>query len=124
MHKGGSVIDHHSDESLRPVLREVEHQLDARIAEACRAAPAADETTGRLQKLSETLTVAAEAARTAAAMRRQLRANDSADRKTAGRRAAGEGKRPESPPDDVRRAGTPARGVPTRRAEGMYRDEE
>ena len=53
------MIDHHSDEALRPVLREIEHKLDAQIAEACRSAPAADETTGRLQKLSDTLADAA-----------------------------------------------------------------
>jgi hypothetical protein len=118
------MIDHHSDETLRPVLREIEHKLDAQIAEACRAAPAADETTGRLQKLSDTLASAAESARAAAAMRRQLRTKKSADRGTAGPRANGDGTRPNSPSTDVRRTGTPARGVPARRAEGMYRDEE
>ena len=119
------MIDHQSDETLRPVLREIEHKLDAQIAEACRSAPAAEETTGRLQKLSDTLADAAESARAAAAMRRQLRAKKpAADRGTAGRRATGEGTRPESPPADVRRAGTPARGVPARQAQGMYRDEE
>ena len=117
------MIDRHSDESLRPVLREIEHRLDAQIAEACRAVPAADETTGRLQKLSETLAGAAESARAAAAMRRQLRAKKSADRGTAGPRAPGEGTRRESPPADVRRTGTPAHGVP-RQAKDMYRDEE
>ena len=118
------MIDHHSDETLRPVLREIEHKLDTQIAEACRAAPASDETTGRLQKLSETLAGAAESARAAAAMRRQLRAKKSADRETASRRTASDGTRPESLPADVRRAGTPSRGVSTRRAEGMYRDED
>lgn len=118
------MINHHSDESLKPVLREIEHRLDAQIAEACRAVPAADETTGRLQKLSETLAGAAESARAAAAMRRQLRAKKSADQGTAGPRATGEGTRRESPPADVRRAGTPTHGVPARQAKGMYRDEE
>ena len=118
------MIDHHSDETLRPVLEEVEHKLDAQIAEACRAAPAADETTGRLQKLSETLASAAESARAAAAMRRQIRAKKSGDQATPARRATGNVTRPESPPADVRRAGTPSHGVPARRAEGMYRDEE
>ena len=118
------MIDHHSDETLRPVLREIEHKLDAQISEACRAAPAADETTGRLQKLSETLAGAAESARAAAAMRRQLRATKSAGRGTAAPRASGDGTRPESHSVDVRRTGTPANGVPTRRAGGMYRDEE
>ena len=117
------MIEHHSDETLRPVLREVEHKLDAQIAEACRAAPAADETTGRLQKLSETLSSAAESARAAAAMRRQLRAKKSTDRGTTGRRATGDGTRPESPSADARR-GTPARGLPAHRAKGMYRDED
>ena len=117
------MIDHHSDETLRPVLREIEHKLDTQISEACRSAPAADETTGRLQKLSETLASAAESARAAAAMRRQLRAMKSADRGTAGRRATGDGARPVPPSADVTR-GTPAQGVPTRHAEGMYRDEE
>ena len=117
------MIDHHSDEALRPVLREIEQKLDSQIAEACRAVPAADETTAKLQKLSETLADAAQSARAAAAMRRQLRAKKPADRGSAGRRATGDGIRPEAPSPDVRR-GTPARGVPTRRAEGMYRDEE
>ena len=118
------MIDHHSDETLRPVLREIEHKLDTQIAEACRSAPASDETTGRLQKLSETLAGAAESARTAAAMRRQLRAKKSADRGTSSARATAEGTRPASPSDDVRRAGTPTHGVPARQAQGMYRDEE
>ena len=118
------MIDHHSDETLRPVLREIELKLDAQISEACRAAPAADETTGRLQKLSETLAGAAESARAAAAMRRQLRARKPVDRATPGPRASGDGTRPELPSTDVRRTGTPAHGVPARRAEGMYRDEE
>ena len=118
------MIDHHSDETLRPVLKEIEHKLDTQIAEACRAAPASDETTGRLQRLSETLAGAAESARAAAAMRRQLRAKKSADRGAVGGRSTDEGTRPESPPSDVRRAGTPARGVPARQARGMYRDEE
>ncbi len=118
------MIDHHSDEALRPVLREIEHKLDTQISEACRAAPAADETTGRLQKLSETLAGAAESARAAAAMRRQLRAAKSADRGSTGRRATSDAKRPEPPSADVRQTGTPARGVPVRRAGGMYGDEE
>lgn len=118
------MIDHHSDETLRPVLREIEHKLDTQIAEACRAAPASDETTGQLQRLSETLAGAAESARAAAAMRRQLRAKKSADRGTAGPRTAGEGTRPAPPPGDVRRAGTPTHGVPARQAQGMYREEE
>lgn len=115
------MIDHPSDETLRPVLKQIEHKLDMQIAEACRAAPASDETTGRLQKLSETLAGAAESARAAAAMRRQLRATKSAARGSAGRRATGDA---EAPPADVGRAGTPTHGVPTRRAGGMYRDEE
>ena len=118
------MIDHSSDETLRPVLREIEHRLDTQIAEACRATPASEETTGRLQKLSETLAGAAESARAAAAMRRQLRAKKSADGGTIGRRATGDGARPEAPPTDVRKAGTPPRGVPARQADGMYRDEE
>ena len=118
------MIDHHSDETLKPVLKEIEHKLDAQIAEACRAAPASDETTGRLQKLSETLADAAQSARAAAAMRRQLRAKKPADRGTAARRPTGDGTRPESPSADGRRTGTPSHGVPARRAGGMYGDEE
>lgn len=118
------MIDPRSDDTLRPVLKEIEHRLDAQIAEACRAAPAADETTGRLQRLSETLAGAAESARAAAAMRRRLRAKKSASGDGVGRRAAADGPRPDTPSPDVRRAGTPPRGVATRQADGMYRDEE
>ena len=111
------MIDRRSDDTLRPVLKEIEHQLDEQIAEACRAAPAADETTGRLERLSETLASAAESARAAAAMRRRLRANKSADGGSVGRHAARDGTRPEVPTANVKRAGTPARGVEARQAD-------
>lgn len=111
------MIYHGSDKTLRPVLKQIEQQLDQHIAEACKTPPAAEETTGRLQKLSETLADAAESARAAAALRRQLRANKGADRGNAERRAVRDVPRLESPVTAGRRAGTPARGVEARRAD-------
>ena len=58
---------------LRPVLKQVERELDRRITEACSASAASDETTGELERLSETLSLAAQSARAAASLRRRIR---------------------------------------------------
>ena len=111
------MIDRGSDQTLRPVLKQIEQQLDRHIAEACKAPPAAEETTGQLQRLSETLADAAESARAAAALRRKLRANKGAERGSAERRPVRDAARSEAPVASARRAGTPAHGVEARRAD-------
>lgn len=60
-------------EALKPVLEQVEKQLDERIAETCAADSAKDESTAELEKLSETLTLAAQSAHAAASLRRRIR---------------------------------------------------
>ncbi|MGH7664156.1 MAG: hypothetical protein ACRENI_07675 [Gemmatimonadaceae bacterium] len=60
-------------ETLQPVLKQVEKDLDTKIATACHAEPARDETTAELQRLSDTLAEASQSARAAAALRRRIR---------------------------------------------------
>ena len=60
-------------ESLQPVLRDVEKELDRRVAETCEHQQASQETTGELERFAEQLSVAAQAAKTAAALRRTIR---------------------------------------------------
>ena len=60
-------------ESLQPVLRDVEKELDRRVAETCEHQHASQETTGELERFAEQLSVAAQAAKTAAALRRTIR---------------------------------------------------
>lgn len=60
-------------ESLQPVLRDVENELDRRVAETCDHKQASQETTGELERFAEELSVAAQAAKTAAALRRTIR---------------------------------------------------
>ena len=118
------MIDHGSDDTLRPVLKEIEQKLDRHIAAACSAPPAAEETTGQLQRLSETLADAAESARAAAALRRRLRANNGAERGKADRQTARESIRPAAAASSVRRRGTPARGIEARQADSPEKEKE
>ena len=60
-------------EPLRPVLKHVEEELSNHIAEACGVGDVSEETTGRLERLSDTLYEAAREARAAAALRRRIR---------------------------------------------------
>lgn len=60
-------------EALQPVLRDVENELDRRVAETCEHKHASQETTGQLERFAEELSVAAQAAKTAAALRRTIR---------------------------------------------------
>ena len=60
-------------EALQPVLRDVENELDRRVAETCEHKHASLETTGQLERFAEQLSVAAQAAKTAAALRRTIR---------------------------------------------------
>ena len=61
-------------EPLRPVLKHVEEELANHIAEACTMGDPSEETTGQLERLSDTLYEAAREARAAAALRRRIRA--------------------------------------------------
>ena len=60
-------------DALQPVLRDVENELDRRVAETCEHKHASQETTGQLERFAEQLSVAAQAAKTAAALRRTIR---------------------------------------------------
>ena len=60
-------------EPLRPVLRHVEEELSNHIAEACGMGNVSEESTGQLERLSDTLYEAAREARAAAALRRRIR---------------------------------------------------
>ena len=59
--------------SLRPILQDLEEQIDEKIAEACRVSQAHEETTAELERLGDTLSFAAQAAKTAAQLRRRIR---------------------------------------------------
>ena len=63
-------------EPLRPVLKHVEEELTNHIAEACGMGKVSDESTGQLERLSDTLYEAAREARAAAALRRRIRATE------------------------------------------------
>ena len=60
-------------EPLRPVLNHVEDELRLHLADAC-GKNVREETTGELERLSDTLYEAAREARAAAALRRRIRA--------------------------------------------------
>ena len=62
-------------EPLRPVLKHVEEELSNHIAEACGVGDVREETTGQLERLSDTLYEAAREARAAAALRRRINAS-------------------------------------------------
>jgi hypothetical protein len=60
-------------ESLRPVLRQVEAELEDKIEEVCDTDQRNPETTGELIRLEEALSDAAKAAKQAVSLRRRLR---------------------------------------------------
>ena len=60
-------------DALRPILHDLEDRIDEGIAEACHVSPAREETTAELEKLGDTLSFAAQAAKTAAQLRRRIR---------------------------------------------------
>ena len=62
-------------EPLRPVLKHVEEELSNHIAEACGVGDVREESTGQLERLSDTLYEAAREARAAAALRRRMSAS-------------------------------------------------
>ena len=57
---------------LSPVLRHVEEELQANVSRVCKSSGIAEETTGELEKLSETLHAAARQAKAAAGLRRRM----------------------------------------------------
>ena len=63
-------------EPLRPVLKHVEEELSNHISEACAMGNVSEETTGQLERLSDTLYDAAREARAAAALRRRIRTTE------------------------------------------------
>jgi hypothetical protein len=67
------MSDRSNFEPLRPVLNHVEEELRIHLADAC-GKDVRDETTGELERLSDTLYEAAREARAAAALRRRIRA--------------------------------------------------
>jgi hypothetical protein len=63
-------------EPLRPVLKHVEEELSNHIAEACGMGKVSEESTGQLERLSDTLYEAAREARAAAALRRRIKSSE------------------------------------------------
>lgn len=61
---------------LSPVLRHVEEELQHNVEKVCGNTDIASENTGELEKLSETLSVAARQAKAAAGLRRRMNSNN------------------------------------------------
>lgn len=61
---------------LKPVLRHVEEELQENMEKVCSSDDVAAETTGELEKLSETLSAAARQAKAAAGLRRRMNSNN------------------------------------------------
>jgi hypothetical protein len=61
---------------LKPVLRHVEEELQENMEKVCDTDDVAAETTGELEKLSETLSSAARQAKAAAGLRRRMNSNN------------------------------------------------
>lgn len=61
---------------LKPVLRHVEEELQENMHKVCGKDDIAAETTGELEKLSETLSAAARQAKAAAGLRRRMNSNN------------------------------------------------
>lgn len=57
---------------LKPVLRHVEEELQANVSKVCGSVQVSEESTGELEKLSETLHAAARQAKAAAGLRRRM----------------------------------------------------
>lgn len=61
---------------LKPVLRHVEEELQENMEKVCDSTDVSAETTGELEKLSETLSAAARQAKAAAGLRRRMNSNN------------------------------------------------
>lgn len=67
---------------LRPVLQHVEEELQENVEKVCSSDDVAAETTGELEKLSETLSAAARQAKAAAGLRRRMNSNNTGSKVT------------------------------------------
>ena len=65
---------------LKPVLRHVEEELQANVAKVCHNQDVMEETTGELEKLSDTLQTAARQAKAAAGLRRRMNSSNVSSR--------------------------------------------
>ena len=65
---------------LQPVLKHVEEELKENLEKACEKADVDAETTGELEKLSDTLSAAARQAKAAAGLRRRMNSTQLNDR--------------------------------------------
>ena len=61
---------------LSPVLRHVEEELQSNVEKVCVNTDISAETTGELEKLSETLSAASRQAKAAAGLRRRMNSNN------------------------------------------------
>jgi len=65
---------------LSPVLRHVEEELQENMEKVCHTAIVSAETTGELERLSDTLSVASRQAKAAAGLRRRMNSNNTGSR--------------------------------------------
>lgn len=65
---------------LQPVLKHVEEELKENLEKACAKADVDAESTGELEKLSDTLSAAARQAKAAAGLRRRMNSSQVNDR--------------------------------------------
>ena len=65
---------------LHPVLKHVEEELKSNLQKACDSTDVQAESTGELEKLSDTLSAAARQARAAAGLRRRMNSSQLDDR--------------------------------------------
>ena len=69
-----------SIDPLHPVLKHVEEELKSNLEKACVSTDVEAETTGELEKLSDTLSAAARQAKAAAGLRRRMNTSRLDDR--------------------------------------------
>lgn len=65
---------------LKPVLQHVEEELQANVSKVCNAHDIMEESTGELEKLSDTLQTAARQAKAAAGLRRRMNSSNVSSR--------------------------------------------
>lgn len=89
---------------LKPVLKHVEEELQENMEKVCTTSDVAAETTGELEKLSDTLSAAARQAKAAAGLRRRMNSNNTGSKVS---------QRLSTPPDSekVKGANTPNAGA-------------
>jgi hypothetical protein len=90
--------------SLRPVLRQVEAELEGKMEEVCDSEQHAPETTGELIRLEEALSDAAKAAKQAVSLRRRLREESKQDEGAGSAPGSGEAEGTPAGPADAQSA--------------------